>query len=163
MNKKETAERLNCSTRQVEKYASEGRLGEVTYVRGKTGKQADYSEEAVDKLKSELEAPDHQLVATQSTAAVLIAPQDRERFIAALEAIAASSEQTRTGLIVASRPGVPIENKLSLTLAEAAQYSGYSKAVLSKAIHAGKLKAKKGLARGWNIKADDLKAWVKRL
>ncbi len=39
MNKKEAAEYLGVSTRLVEKYASEGRMGEVTYVRGRTGKQ----------------------------------------------------------------------------------------------------------------------------
>jgi predicted site-specific integrase-resolvase len=35
MNKKEVSEFLGVSTRLVEKYASEGRLGEITYVRGK--------------------------------------------------------------------------------------------------------------------------------
>jgi len=57
MNKKEAAEILGVSVRLVERYAGQGRIGEVTYVRGKTGKQADYSKEAVEKLKLELEAP----------------------------------------------------------------------------------------------------------
>ena len=43
MNKKEVSEFLGRSTRLVEKYASEGRLGEVTYVRGRTGDQAEYN------------------------------------------------------------------------------------------------------------------------
>jgi predicted site-specific integrase-resolvase len=58
MNKKEAAERLGISTRLVERYDSEGRLGQKTYVRGRTGKQADWSEQAVEKLRCELEASD---------------------------------------------------------------------------------------------------------
>jgi phage terminase Nu1 subunit (DNA packaging protein) len=38
MNKKEVSEFSGVSTRLVEKYASEGLLGEVTYIRGKTRK-----------------------------------------------------------------------------------------------------------------------------
>ena len=37
MNKKDAAAVLQVSIRLVEKYASEGRLGDVLYVRGKTG------------------------------------------------------------------------------------------------------------------------------
>ena len=64
MNKKEVSEFLGVSTRLVEKYASEGRLGEVTYIRGKTGKQAEYNQEAVEKLKTALESPDTCLLYT---------------------------------------------------------------------------------------------------
>ena len=57
MNKKEVSGFLDRSTRLVEQYASEGKLGEVTYVRGKTGDQADYNWQAVEKFKAELESP----------------------------------------------------------------------------------------------------------
>ena len=63
MNKKDASAVLGVSIRLVEKYASEGRLGEVKYVRGKTGKQADFDPAGVEKLKAELESIDYQLVA----------------------------------------------------------------------------------------------------
>jgi excisionase family DNA binding protein len=159
MNKKEAAERLSVSTRLVEKYAGEGRLGEVQYVRGKTGRQADYDEQAVERLKAELEAPASALVpavAAQSRETGLIAPQDRERFIAALEAIA-SHEQTRAGLIV-----VPVADKLVLSLIEAAQLSGLSRGHLREAIEAKKLKARI-IGRGWKVKRADLEAYITKL
>jgi hypothetical protein len=62
MNKKQVAERLQVSVRLVEKYAGEGRLGAVTYVRGKTGKQADFAEAEVERLRLELETPDTSLM-----------------------------------------------------------------------------------------------------
>ncbi len=58
MNKKEAAVFLGVSIRLVEKYAAEGRLGEITYIRGRTGKQAEYNQDAVEKLKAVLESPD---------------------------------------------------------------------------------------------------------
>ena len=73
MNKKEAAELLGVSVRLVEKYAGEGRLGQVRYIRGKTGKQADYDAEAVERLKAELESVDTQLDAAQGSHA-LVAP-----------------------------------------------------------------------------------------
>jgi hypothetical protein len=59
MNKKEVADTLGVSVRLVERYSSEGRLGEVRYVRGKTGKQADYDQDAVEALKRDLETIDY--------------------------------------------------------------------------------------------------------
>ncbi len=72
MNKKEVAEFLGVSTRIVEKYASQGQLGEITYVRGKTGKQAEYAREAVETLKVILESPDTALTVAKTPDARLI-------------------------------------------------------------------------------------------
>ena len=58
MNKKEAAEYLGVSTRLVERYASQGRL-KVTYVRGKTGREAQFEESDLEQFKSELEQPVH--------------------------------------------------------------------------------------------------------
>jgi excisionase family DNA binding protein len=161
MNKKEAAARLNVSTRLIEKYAGEGKLGEVKYVRGRTGRQADYDEQAVEKLKAELEAPAFALVpsgaAAQSREAGLVAPQDRERFIVALEAIA-SHEQTRAGLVATAGLG----EKIMLTLADAAALSSLSTGHLRDALRAGQLKGKI-IGRGWKIKRADLDLYVKKL
>jgi excisionase family DNA binding protein len=160
MNKREAAERLGVSTRLVERYASEGRLGEVKYVRGRTGRQADFDEQAVEKLKAELEAPAYPpapLAAPNSSSSALVAPQDRERFIAALEAMAGSREQTRAGLF-----GVSVGEKIMLTLADASALTSLSRNHLRVAIGEKKLKARI-IGRGWRVKRSDLDAYVRRL
>jgi excisionase family DNA binding protein len=159
MNKKEVAERLNVSTRLVEKYAAEGRLGEVKYVRGRTGKQADFDDQAVEKLKEELESPVYPVTALQAPNrhdAGLIAPQERERFIHALEALGG------TGTSKAAPTITDLAVKHFLTLEEASALSGLSRDYLSKAIKAKKLKAKI-IGRGWKIKPTDLKTYTDKL
>ncbi len=91
MNKKQVAEFLNVSTRIVEKYASEGRLGEITYVRGKTGKQAEYAREAVENLKTILESPDTALTATKTP--------DARLFVASLVEAMTSREESRSASV----------------------------------------------------------------
>jgi excisionase family DNA binding protein len=157
MNKRDAAERLGVSTRLVERYASEGRLGEIKYVRGKTGKQADYDEKAIEQLKSELETPDHAIAPLHSRETGLVTPQDRERFIAALEALSKGPEQTRTGLVAAT-----VGEKVMLTLADASALSSLSTDYLRKAIRAGKLKGKI-IGKGFKIKRSDLDAYVRKL
>jgi excisionase family DNA binding protein len=173
MNKVEVAETLGCSTRQVEKYASENRLG-VVYVRGKRGNVASYQPEEVARLQDELarerqevvgHAAPHVALATQrgsqSQAGVALVEQltsglerqhaDADRIIAALEA-----------LKVEAAPQVALANKLTLSLAEAAALSGLSRGHLREAIAEKKLKARI-IGRGWRIKRDDLDAYIKKL
>jgi excisionase family DNA binding protein len=59
---------------------------------------------------------------------------------------------------------VRVADKLTLSVAEASQLSGFSRESLREAINAGTLKAKtvKG-RRGWTIKREDLNAYVKKL
>jgi excisionase family DNA binding protein len=159
MNKKEAAERLNVSTRLVERYAGEGRLGEVRYVRGKTGKQADYDKSEVERLKAELETPDAPITALQaanSPTAGLVAPQERERFLHALEALSnkqnANPQPTIYDLAV----------KPLLTLAEAQVLTGLSRNTLRDAIDAKKLKAQI-IGRAWRVKGKDLHAYIDKL
>jgi excisionase family DNA binding protein len=159
MDKKTVAERLNISTRQVETYASQGRLGEVKYIRGRTGKQADYDEEAVEQLRVELETPDHALMHRTDPNTGLLAPQDRERFIAALEAIS-SREQTRAGLDAPSL--VDLSVKPLLKLDEAARLTGLSKQTLRAAIETGKLKSKI-IGRAYRMKRADLDTFIRKL
>ena len=61
-------------------------------------------------------------------------------------------------------PRVPLPDKLTLSVAEAARLTGLSPDSLRDAIKAGRLKAKivKG-RRGWTIKREDLEAWVRKL
>jgi excisionase family DNA binding protein len=162
MNKKEAAEHLGISTRLVEKYAGDGRLGEVKYVRGRTGKQAEYEPEAVAKLKAELESPAYSLAPTVPTninAAGLVGIL--ERIAAALD-----NRPALTGADVASgndsKPSVTVADKILLTLREASALTNLSPGHLRTAIDEGKLKAKI-VGRGWKVKRADLDAYVKKL
>jgi predicted site-specific integrase-resolvase len=147
MNKKEVAELLGVSTRIVEKYASEGRLGEVKYIRGKTGKQAEYDREAVENLKRILESPDTALTATRSP--------DARLFVAQLVEALSTREQPR-------QEAVRVSEKILLNLNDCRLLTGLSEENLRKAIHGGTLKAKI-IGRGWKVKRQDLDDFVNDL
>jgi predicted site-specific integrase-resolvase len=147
MNKKEVAKFLGVSTRIIEKYASEGRLGEVIYVRGKTGKQAEYNREAVENLKTILESPDTALTTAKSSDARLFAAQ-------LLNSIA-TLEESRSA-------SVRVSEKLLLNLSDCRLLTGLSEQNLRDAIKSEKLKAKI-IGRGWKIKKQDLDDFVSNL
>lgn len=142
MNKKEAADFLGISTRLVERYVSQGRL-HVTYVRGKTGKEASFEENDLERLKRELETPVHRaIVAPPNTSeagpvgALVPAVQERqERLINALETIVTYQANGR------HHGPVPIESKPLLKLKEAQALTGISRNALIEAIESGKLKA----------------------
>jgi predicted transcriptional regulator len=146
MNKKQVAEFLGVSTRIVEKYASEGRLGEVIYVRGKTGKQAEYNREAVENLKTILESPD--------TAIATKTPDARLILASLIEAIT-SREELRSA-------SVRVSEKLLLNLNDCKLLTGLSEQNLRDAIKSERLKAKI-IGRGWKIKKKDLDDFVDSL
>lgn len=146
MNKKEVSEFLGVSTRLVEKYASEGRLGQVKYVRGKTGKQADYDPEAVKNLKSALESPDTAL-APKTPDARLFAGQLIEALI--------SREDPRSA-------SVRVTEKLLLNLDDCRALTGLSREILYDSIRAGSLKAKI-IGRAYRVKRQDLDDFVSNL
>jgi excisionase family DNA binding protein len=146
MNKKETSELLGISTRLVEKYASEGRLGEVTYVRGKTGKQADYEREAVENLKQVLESPD---------TAIATKTPDLRLFVASLVEAMASPEKVRSA-------SVRVSEKLLLTVSDCRLLTGLSEQSLREAIHDERLKAKI-IGRGYKVKKADLDSFIENL
>jgi predicted transcriptional regulator len=147
MNKKQVAEFLGVSTRIVEKYASQGRLGEINYVRGKTGKQAEYDREAVESLKTILESPD--------TALTVAKTPDARLFVAQLLSSITTLEESR-GV------SVRVSEKLLLNLKDCMLLTGLSEQNLRDAIKSEKLKAKI-IGRGWKIKKQDLDDFVNNL
>jgi hypothetical protein len=162
MNKKEVSEFLGVSTRLVEKYAAEGRLGKITYIRGKTGKQAEYNQEAVEKLKVALESPDTSLATTTP---------DARLFVAQLVEAMASREQAHVeairGLLSgnteeARSASIRVSEKLLLNLTDCRLLTGLSEASLREAIKSKKLKAKI-IGRGWKVKRQDLDSFVENL
>jgi excisionase family DNA binding protein len=146
MNKKEVSEFLGVSTRLVEKYASEGRLGEVTYIRGKTGKQADYASEAVEKLKQVLESPD---------TAIATKTPDARLFAASLVEAITSREESRSA-------SIRVSEKLLLSVNDCRLLTGLSEQNLRDAIHDGKLNARI-MGRGYKVKRKDLDAFIESL
>jgi excisionase family DNA binding protein len=180
MNKKEVAELLNISTRLVERYASEGRLGEVTYVRGKTGKQAEYARAEVERLKAELETVDRALPANSADAGLVgpLATRQGERLLDLLSSID-NRLATQADNFSDLKEGHPLfelmkefghrrpqlsdlAHKLMLSLDEAAQLAGLSRGHLRAAITEGKLKGRI-IGRGFKVKRADLDAYVKKL
>jgi excisionase family DNA binding protein len=162
MNKKEASEFLGISTRLVEKYASENRLGEVTYVRGKTGKQAEYDRKAVENLKTALESPD---------TAIATKTPDARLFVAQLVEAMANHEQANIeairGLLSGSgeyprNASVRISEKILLNLSDCRSLTGLSEATLRDAIKSGELRAKI-IGRGWKVKRQDLDEFIKKL
>jgi excisionase family DNA binding protein len=162
MNKKEAAEYLGVSTRLVEKYASEGRIGAVTYVRGRTGKQAEYDRQAVEKLKVALDTPD--------TALTTRTPEAR-LFATLLAEVLERREQANIGALRgllndgSDKPrsaSIRVSEKILLTINDCRLLTGLSRQLLRQAIEDGKLKGRL-IGRGFRIKRDDLDVFIKKL
>jgi hypothetical protein len=146
MNKKEVSLFLGRSTRLVEKYASEGRLGEVTYVRGKTGDQAEYNQDAVVRLKAKLESPDSSPSTTSPEQFYL---EDLRGLLSMINVEPRSAS-------------VPISEKLLLNITECRLLTGLSNSLLRKAVDAGTLKAKI-IGRNYKVKKQDLVEFINNL
>jgi excisionase family DNA binding protein len=151
MNKKEVSEFLSVSVRRVEQFDEKGRLGAKTYVKGKTGKEAHWEGEAVERLKVELNSTD-----TPDTSLQTLRSPDARLFVASLVEALQSREEPRKSV------SVEIADKPLLKLDEAAALTGLSRQILRDAIKAEELKAKL-IGRAYRIKRDDLDAFVKNL
>jgi hypothetical protein len=159
MDKKAAAEKLNISTRLVERYASEGRLGEVKYVRGKTGKQADYDEAAVERLRQELESADHPLAAPHSPATGLAVPSGD-----GLQRIT-QSEEARAFLVEAIREAISTSNtnqKFLFSLADVAKRTGLSVHYLRGEIRRKNLRGKI-IAGAYRVTSEELRRYREQL
>ncbi len=151
VNKKEVSESLGVSVRRVEQFDEKGRLGAKTYVKGKTGKEAHWESEAVERLKVELNSTD-----TPDTSLQTLRSPDARLFVASLvEALQSRDEPRKSGL-------VEIADKPLLKLDEAAALTGLSRQILRAAIETKELKAKL-IGRAYRIKRDDLDDFIKSL
>jgi excisionase family DNA binding protein len=153
VNKKEVSKFLGVSVRRVEQFDHDERLGAKTYVKGKTGKEAHWEEEAVERLKVELNStdkPDTGLQTLRSHDARLFA-------VSLVEAMQNHNEPKQK----AGRD-VEIADKPLLKLDEAAALTGLSRQILRKAIDSEELKGKI-IGRAYRIKRDDLDVFVKNL
>jgi hypothetical protein len=135
MDKEQVKAELGVSIRRVEQFASEGRLGEVKYVRSKTGKKADYDPEAVERLKAELETPDAPLEAPQGRATGLV--------------VASQVEAARRFAEVIADALRPVDTRpVLVTKAQAVEMSGLPVSWIELAVRAGRLASfGRGVAR----------------
>jgi excisionase family DNA binding protein len=151
VNKKEVSEFLGVSVRRVEQFDEKGRLGAKTYVKGKTGKEAHWESEAVERLKVELNSTD-----TPDTSLQTLRSPDARLFVASLvEALQSRDEPRKSG-------SVEIADKPLLKLDEAAALTGLSRQILRKAIDSEELKGKL-IGRAYRIKRDDLDEFIRKL
>jgi excisionase family DNA binding protein len=90
-------------------------------------------------------------------------PADRNRPSTSSSAFADRLLFLLEALVPAADSRVGVENKLMLSLAEAACYSGLPQKTLTQAIQLGRLKARKDLAKGYRIKRSDIETYVESL
>jgi len=156
MNKKEVAEALGCSTRQVEKHVSTGRLGVKEYRRGKHGREAVYDPEQVERLRVELEAEQAQVIGTPGALEKVKPPAlsglPGEQAGRALELLA----EIRDALGARQLPPAPLDTRpLWLTKAQAVEVTGLPARRIAEAVKAQRV-AHIGRGSGWRCCRDDV-------
>jgi excisionase family DNA binding protein len=162
MNKEDVAKALGCSTRQIEKFASEGRLGERVYVRGKRGRQADYKPEEVARLKVELERERAEVIGHAAPFANVQALQRAggEQGMSMLASVLAdalrAAQASGDGI-----PPVPLRDKMTLSFKEAAHLSGVPESHLREGYARGILRGAK-IGRGVRVTPDDVRKYVEQ-
>jgi excisionase family DNA binding protein len=178
MNKKDAANYLGISPRTLEWHTKQGNVG-VRYVKGKTGDVADYDDGELRALKAKLDghrAPraavvreGHESSETEPRSLARLADLQPDQFAEMLaRAYSAGVGEVMQRLPAllppadGNAPAVPLADKLTLNLTEAAQLSGLSRAHLRQAIGERKLKARI-IGRGWRVKRSDLEAYVTKL
>lgn len=148
MNKHEVAEFLEVSTKSVERYVRAGKL-KVVYVEGK----AVFNEQEVEQLKLEKETPVHRtlpIIETQGLS-VSVAPETSMELAPILQQallVFAEIQQSKN-----------LHLKLSLTLKEAVQISGFTTASILKAAKSGHLAGAK-VGGQWRFRPRDIAQFV---
>ncbi len=163
MNKKEAAEYLGISPRMVENYVNKGELS-VRKERGATGDIAVYDERELRALKAKIDArraPRGMVIREGSESPEAEARTDSQpsQALARRADLTAFVEMLQK---VSPAVAVPVADKLTLSLDEAARLSGLSRNHLRQAIEEKKLKARI-IGRGWRVKRDDLDIYVRKL
>lgn len=182
IGKEEAARILGISERTLERNADKYRRDyglSIQYEQGRTKRVPVYDREQIERLAARLKTPvvappvERQPPPVERLPAIPTQSDtngDTSLFMSALAEMMGRliSLQERSALPPApdghSAATVPVADKLALSVAEAAQLTGFTKDALREAINAGRLKAKviKG-RRGWTIKREDLDVYVRKL
>ena len=163
-NKKEAAEYLGISSRQVENYAKRNELS-VRYERGKTGDVAMFDDGELRRLKAKLDAQrtprpsvsKDETDGTSESRELVRGSDSRLSDVPKIfEIIKGLSDSKKSDSIIA------ISHKSLLKLDEAATFTGLSRDTLRNAIDAGELKAKI-IGRAFRVKRADLDSYIESL
>ena len=133
LTKKEAAEFLGVSTRALERYTKQGKIG-VKYVQGKNGKQAFYQQSDLEQYRDSQAIPTHKPATEEVSTPPDLAltrvvegeqlstfpPIVVERLVSAFETISSHLQE----------PKIAITEKLVLTIDEAQMLTGFSKNTL---------------------------------
>src|SRR5438552_3844474 len=138
MNKRQAAEALGLSTRAVERAVERGKLS-VRYERGKRGHMAVFDPAEVRRYKKEVDVPPRAQRSYSFVSAVGSQPgEERPAFVIGhatpLRERPADAEDD-------ARPDVPISERLTLSVPEAAALAGLPELFLSQAIRDKTLEA----------------------
>jgi excisionase family DNA binding protein len=163
MNKKEAAEYLGISSRQIENYAKQNKLS-VRKEKGKTGDIAVYDEKELRRLKAEL---DSKRIMRPAVTTETDESNERRELIRASDSrlsdvpkifdlVKALTDGKKADTIIA------ISHKPLLKLDEAAALTGLSRQLLRQAIEDGELKGRL-IGRAYRIKRVDLDKFIDTL
>ena len=175
LSKVEAAKFLGISTRALERYTKQGKIG-VKYVKATRGKQARYHLSELEELKAELETETHKPTLEQTPTNLANPRQATVEVLSFIEKLAVPLSSHLTNLtkavqnlqqqqplsITSSRPFVPVEEKLLLTLPEVQALTGLSREILRDAIETEELPAKI-IGKAWQIKRGDLEDYIEEL
>jgi len=160
--KQQAADYLHVSTRAIERYTAKQKLN-PHYDRDDGGRLiALYDDAELERVKQEME--------THALAPPKAKPIRERSHSQALTIRGAGKSPALAELVAAieaaraqAKPQAALGEKLMLSLVEASALSGLSIGHLRDAIHQKKLKARRGLGRGWKLKRTDLDAYVRKL
>ena len=155
-SKREAAEILGLSTRGVERAVRRGQLT-VVYRDSKHGKQAWFSPQELGRYRELQQARGP----VGFTSGIPFRPPGNSPPVGALipSVEIESRRQAETELGV---DWVPIADRLTLNIDEAARLSGLPRSFIVKSIHSGKLKAVR-IGRSYHVKRQDLYAFVEAM
>lgn len=169
LTKQQAAEFLGVNVRTLERYTQEGKIG-GRYEKGKTRSVLIYDEEELQAFKAAQETTTYKPAVDQT-------PTNTDRNEAALSKFVEVSQPLHlmeglnhlADVLKAireeqelDRKSVPIQHKLTLSLAEASALSGISRQRLRQAIKDGTLTAQV-IGRGYRVKRTDLEDYVDSL
>lgn len=166
MNKKEAAEYLGFTVKNLERYMAQKKIG-FQHVKGKFGNEVNFNKEELDRFKIGL-AQDKVVIspaiASENSSTSLTSTTISNDSIANLTNEFRLTLQDFYQRLLEQNQQVSLSlgEKLTLSLVEASQLAGLSQGWLRKAIKDNKLKAAKR-GKGWNIKRADLETYVKEL
>lgn len=157
-SKREAAELLGVSTRGVERAVRRGHLT-VLYRDSKHGKKAWFSPQELEQYK-ELQA--EPLGPVGFTAGIPGRPPENGPPLVGTLIPVVGLEPRAKPELKRTANAVPIADRLTLTLDEAAYLSGLPRSFIVKSIHSGKLKAIR-IGRSYHVKRFDLDRFVREL